>query len=171
MKNETGDYVVIGQILKPRGLKGELKIYPLTSDAERYKKLKSVYIEQKSYSIEKLNETGKFVFLKLEGINSVEESEKLRNKYICILKKDAFSHKPENNEYYYYELEGMKVYTSENAYLGVLEEILDYPAHDVYAVYTEGRKEILIPAIPEVIKKIDIEKRIMIVELFDGLID
>ncbi|HON57877.1 MAG TPA: ribosome maturation factor RimM, partial [bacterium] len=69
-----------------------------------------------------------------------------------------------------YQLEGLKVYTTDNEYLGEISEILELPANDVYVVQRENHRELLIPAIDDVVKKIDINSGVMIIELLEGLI-
>jgi 16S rRNA processing protein RimM len=160
------EYIVIGEILKPRGLQGELKVYPLTKNIRRYDLINKVFIDSVEYAIENVRyQSGKFVLLKLKGIDSIDMAEKFRKKEICIHQKDALE--KEEDEFFYFELEGLKVYTDKGGYLGVIDEILDMPAHPVYVVKDENGNETLLPAAGDTVKEIDIERGIMTVELLE----
>ena len=164
-------YFEIGQIVNTSGLKGVIKVKPFTDDINKFKKLKTIYIdlkkELKSFEIEKVYFNKNMVYLKLKGIDTVEEAQSYRNYYLKIERKDE---KLEKDSYYIVDLEGCEVYTEEQILLGTLVEVFSTGSNDVYVVKSEDGKQILLPAIKDVIKQVDIENKKIIVHLLEGLI-
>lgn len=166
------EYLEIGQIVNTNGLKGMLKIKPFTDDITRFENLEIIYIQKGQELIAKNIEEVKYVknmvLLKLEGIDNIEEAEKYRNMYIKIDKEDI-GDIPEDS-YLVVDMLKCNVYTEENEMLGKMVDILSTGSNDVYVVRTAEGKEILLPAIKDVIKEIDIQNKKIIVNLMDGLI-
>ena len=167
------EYFEIGQIVNTSGLKGFIKIKPFTDDIKRFNKLKTIYIninkELKEYIIEDVKYVKNMVLLKLKGIDSIEEAEKYRNYYIHINKKDA--PKLPKDSYFIADIEGCNVYEEETSkFLGIVTEVFPTGSNDVYVVKSEEGKQILLPAIKEVIKQVDIENKKIIVKLLEGLV-
>ncbi len=164
-------YFEIGQIVNTSGLKGVIKVKPFTDDINKFKKLKTIYIDLKnnlkSFEIENVYFNKNMVFLKLKGIDTVEQAETFRNYYIKIERKDE---KLEKNTYYIVDLEGCKVFTEDQVLLGTLVEVFSTGSNDVYVVKSEDGKQILLPAIKDVIKQVDIENKKITVHLIEGLI-
>ena len=149
-----------------------LKIKPFTDDITRFEDLEFVYIQKGQELIEKNIEEVKYVknmvLLKLEGIDNIDEAEKYRNLYIKINKKDI-GDIPEDS-YLIVDMLKCNVYTDEDKLLGKMVDVLTTGSNDVYVVKTESGKEILLPAIKEVVKDINIQNKKIIVKLMDGLI-
>lgn len=166
------EYLEIGQIVNTNGLKGMLKIKPFTDDITRFENLEIIYIQKGQELIAKNIEEVKYVknmvLLKLEGIDNIEEAEKYRNMYIKIDKEDI-GDIPEDS-YLVVDMLKCNVYTEENEMLGKMVDILSTGSNDVYVVKTAEGKEVLLPAIKDVIKEIDIQNKKIIVNLMDGLI-
>lgn len=168
------EYLTIGKILSPWGVKGQIKVEPLTDNPNRFKHLQEVYIDDSGeaicYPVESailLNQ--RIPVLKLQGIDSKEEAENKRGYYIRIDRKDAVQ-LPENH-YFICDIIGLTVYDGKaNEPLGIITDVIETGANDVYVIGTKDKKEILIPAIKEVIKKIDIEKGKVVIEPLEGLI-
>ena len=163
----------IGQIVNTFGIKGEVKVKPFTDDIKRFDKLKKINIEQKNskkeYEIENIKYHKDMVILKLKGIDQIEQAELLRNSYLKI---DRNEEEPlEENTYYIVDLLGLSVYTEEDVLLGILDDIYNTGSNDIYVVKDELGKQTLLPAIQDVIKKIDIENQKIIVHLMKGLLD
>lgn len=162
--------VLVGEVIKPHGIQGELKVYPITDDPQRFKKLKTVILEQngltRHYEILKVRVQPDGVYLTLDGIMTREEAEKLRGSAIKIDRADV---PPLKEGWYYFELEGMQVYEGEVC-LGVLTQVVETGANDVYLVKGE-RGEICVPALRSVVKKVDVPGRRMEVELPPGLLE
>ena len=108
------------------------------------------------------------VFLKLKGIDTIEEAENYRNLYLRI-KRDK-DEKLEKDTYYIVDILGCKVYTDEQKELGEVVDVFSTGSNDVYVVKDELGKQILLPAIKDVIKNVDIENKLITVHLMEGLI-
>lgn len=126
---------------------------------------KSEFLE---FEIEYVKYQKKQVLLKLKGINSIEDAEKYKQDYLKIHRKDAKS-LPEDT-YFIADLIGLDVFTNSNEFLGKVEDIFPTGSNDVYVVKDDLGKQILLPAIKDVINSIDIENKRIIVTLIDGLI-
>lgn len=162
----------IGQIVNTFGIKGIVKVVPFTDDITRFDNLKKVYIKTKSakkeYEIEEVKYHKNMVLIKLKGIENPEEAANLKNAYLLIDRKDAVP--LPKNSYYIVDLLGLEVYSDENVLLGILDDIYNTGSNDIYVVKDKNGKQILLPAISEVIKNIDIENKKITVHLLNGLI-
>ena len=156
------DYLRIGLILRPQGIKGELKIQPLTDDVSRYKNLKNVFIEQNgSYtdckiSVNRMDESNVYAYV--EGCYTREAAEKLKDCYLCVGRKDAIE-LPEG-AWFIADLEGLSVRT-ETGTLGTLVEVIQTGGVDVYRVKRDGAKDFLFPALKRVIRKVNLDEGVM----------
>ncbi|CCZ18493.1 MAG: ribosome maturation factor RimM [Clostridium sp.] len=166
-------YLEIGQIVNTFGIKGQVKIVPFTDDITRFDELKEIYVEKKNelklFQIEQVNYKKNMVILKLKGIETVEEAEKLRNCYLKIDRKDA--KKLPKDTYFIVDLLGLDVYTDEGKLLGKVDDIYNAGSSDIYVVKDELGKQILLPAIKDVLKEVDLENQKIIVHLIKGLVD
>ncbi len=164
---------VVGKILKPHGIKGSVKAEVITSFPEHFLELKTVFIEQENqkqaYSIEEARLSDRFVFIKFSEINSVEQAETLRNKYIFIT-ADQLTPLQED-EYYIHDLIGLTVVDEEGRMLGQISDVWSYLANDVYVLQTPDKKEKLIPAIKSVVKAVNLKERTMTVHVLEGMLD
>lgn len=166
------EYFEIGQIVNTSGLKGEIKIKPFTDDITKFKNFKTIYIlvkkELKEFKVEHVRFNKNMVFLKLNGIETIEKAESYRNFYLKV--KRNKEEKLEENFYYVVDILGCKVYTDEQKVLGEIVDIFPTGSNDVYVVKDELGKQILLPAIKEVIKEVDIKNKVITVHLLEGLI-
>lgn len=166
------EYLEIGQIVNTFGIKGQVKVIPFTDDMTQFDTLKQIYIEKRKnlelFKIEKTNYHKNMIILKLKGIDTPEQAESLRNCYIKINRKDA--RKLPEGTYFIVDLIGLDVYTDEEKLLGTLEDIYNAGSSDIYVVRNSEGKQILLPAIKDVIKKVDIENKKVIVHIIEGLI-
>lgn len=162
----------IGQIVNIFGIKGFLKVMPYVDDITRFEDLDTVYLKTRKesikYQVEEVKYQKNMVLLKLKGIDKIEDAEKIRNCYLEIDRENAI--KLEKNEYFIADLIGLNVITDEGKKLGKLDDIFNTGSNDIYVVKDELGKQILLPAISEVIKKINIEKEEIVVHIIDGLI-
>lgn len=163
-------YLNIGQIVNIHGIHGEVKVYPLTDDINRFKNLKEVYLEiggeLKKMNVTQVKLLKNTAVLKLEGIDSTDEAQKLRNSYIKVERKKAV--KLPKDSFFICDLIGIDVYDIEGNHLGQVADIFQTGSNDVYVVKSDA-KEILIPGLKSVFKEINIEDRKIIVELPEGL--
>ena len=165
------EYFEIGQIVNTSGLKGIIKVKPFTDNIKEFETFKSLYIQKGNdlieFKIEKVRYIKQMVLLKLQGINDINEAEKYKNLYIKI-NRGIMPVLPENT-YYIVDLLGCKVITIEGELLGEVKDVFNTGSNDIYDVKDEGGKQILIPAIKEVIKSIDVKNKKIIVKLIEGL--
>ncbi|MDR1069662.1 MAG: ribosome maturation factor RimM [Gracilibacteraceae bacterium] len=164
--------VLIGQVLKPQGLNGELKVYPLTDDPRRFLALGEVRLRGAGTETEvlpvrqaRISGGGKMVYLTLAGIDSPETAAQYRGFEVRVPRAQAAPLAP--GRWYYYELEGMDVFDG-GVWLGKLERILETGANDVYIVRGEAG-EICVPALKTVVRRVDVPGRRMDVDLPPGL--
>lgn len=166
------EYFEIGQIVNHFGIKGMVKVNPFTDDISKFEELKTILLEQNNklteIQIEEVKYSKNQVLLKLKGIDTVEEAEKYRGCYLKIARKDA--KKLPKDTYFIADLIGITVYTEDGVLLGKLQDIYNSGASDIYVVKDDNGKQILLPAINEVIKEIDIEQEKIIVHLIKGLV-
>lgn len=165
-------YLEIGQIVNTFGIKGIVKVKPFTDNIRRFDKLKKVYIKnkegKKEYEIEEVKYHKNMVLIKFVGIENPEEANLLRESYLLI---DREKEEPlEEGTYYIVDMIGLEVYTDKGEKLGILEDIFNTGSNDIYVVKNELGKQILLPAIEEVIKKVDMENKKITVHLIPGLI-
>jgi len=161
------DILKIGKIVGVHGIKGELKIYPYTNNGELFSTLLYIFIEDKIYNIKSYRNHKKNVIIQFENITNRNIAETYVNKFIYIKREQATP--LEQNAYYIVDLIGCSVY-EEEVLLGVIEDIIQTGSNDVYVVKNDNG-DILIPALKNVVKKIDIKAKTIDVILPDGLID
>jgi 16S rRNA processing protein RimM len=163
-------YIQVGKIINTHGIKGELKILPLTDEITRFEELPYVIIENENeeLEIESVKYKKNFVILKLKAFNNINEVIEFKNRYLLIHEKDS-KELPENT-YFIFELIGLEVFTTTGENIGKVIDVLQPGANDVYVVKNNG-KEYLIPAIKDIIKEINIEDKKMIIDPIEGLIE
>lgn len=164
------EYFKIGQIVKVQGLKGDMRVYPLTNYKERFEEIDWVYISddtETKYEIEKVRYKGNVVILKIKGIDTINDAEKLIKKYLKIPRENA--RELEDDEYFISDLIGIKAYTVDGEYVGVLNDVLQTGANDVYLIKNDENKEILIPAIKKFVPELSIEDKKMIIDPIEGM--
>lgn len=162
----------IGQIVNTFGIKGFVKVNPFVDDISRFDDLKKVYIKKqkvlKELEVEEVKYHKNMVLVKFKGIDKVEEAETLRNSYLEVDRENAID--LQEGEYFIADLLGLEVITDEGNTLGKLEDIFNTGSNDIYVVKDELGKQILLPAISEVIKEINLEEKKILVHLLEGLI-
>lgn len=162
----------IGKVANTHGVKGEVKVLPLTDDPNRYSDLKWVYIEKENklqkFNIQSVKYVKGMVVVKFEGIDDMTAAEALKNTIIKINRADAI--KLPKDSFFICDIIGIKVYDEDEKYLGTLKDVLKTGSNDVYIVKDEDNKEILVPALKTVIREISIEGKRMVVALPEGLI-
>lgn len=167
------EYFEIGQIVNTFGIKGQVKVVPFTDDMHRFDELEKVILEKnKSKQVKEIEEVKyhkNMVLIKFKGIEDINQAEELRNCYLKIKREDA--KKLPEGTYYIADLIGLKVYTEQKQYLGIVEDIYSTKANDIYVIKDELGKQILLPGIKEVIQEVDLEKEWIIVHLLDGMIE
>lgn len=163
----------VGVISSMHGVHGEVKVFPTTDDAKRFKKLKEVLLdtgkELKPMEIEHVKFFKNMVIVKFKGYDNINDMEIYKGKDLLVTRDNAVALGPDEN--FIVDLIGLPVVTDEGALLGELTDVLQTGANDVYVVKTEKGKEILLPAIKQCILDVDLEGRKMTVHVLDGLLD
>lgn len=165
------DLLQVGVITTTHGVRGEVKVFPTTDDPARFKKLKNVILDTGREKIDLEVAGVKFfknmVILKFKGIDDINDVEKYRKKSLYVTRENAI--KLKKNEYFIADLIGLKVESDEGEDLGILSDVLQTGANDVYVLSKEGEDDILLPAIKECVKEVDIENGVILVHLLPGL--
>ena len=156
----------VGVITSTHGVRGEVKVFPTTDDAKRFKTLKKVILDGREpleLSIEQVK------FLKFKGYDNINDVETWRQRDLLITRDQAVELK--EDEYFITDLIGLTVVNEEEAVLGRVKDVLETGANDVYVVELTGGKELLLPAIKDCILNVDLEGGRMKVHVLDGLMD
>lgn len=167
------DMLRVGVIASTHGVKGEVKVFPTTDDAARFKQLKEVILdtgkEQISLEIEHVKFFKNMVILKFKGYDSINDIEKYKSKNLLIPRGAAVELGPD--EYFVTDLIGLKVISDQGESLGIMKDVMETGANDVYVVELESGKELLVPAIGDCILDVNLEERIMKIHILEGLMD
>lgn len=165
------ELITIGKITKHQGNKGEVKVIPLTDYPDRFELLEQAILtkddEQKRLNIEDMRYHKEFIILKFEGIDDIGAATEVKNFLIKIPKSEAMTLPKES--YYLHDIMGLQVITNTGRELGEVTDILETGSNDVYVVESD-EEEYLIPALKEVIDKVDLEAGQMIITPIKGLI-
>ena len=163
----------VGVITSTHGVSGEVKVFPTTDDAKRFKKLKTVILDtgkgQTTLEIEQVKFFKNMVILKFDGVDTMNEVEGWRQKDLLITRDQAIP--LEEDEFFITDLIGLNVVTDEGETLGTLTDVMETGANDVYCVKTPEGKELLLPAIRDCILDVDLDKEEMLVHVLPGLLD
>ncbi len=169
------DLFRIGVITSTHGLKGEVKVFPTTDDVNRFKKLKKcyIYVEKTNEYIEVEKNTCKFfknmVILSFKEFKDINEVEKYRQCELYVTREDAIP--LEEDEYYFKDVIGMDIVLEDETKIGILDDILQTGANDVFVVKMDNKKELLIPVIKDCVLKIDYDAEQITVRLMKGMLD
>ena len=156
------EYYKLAKVLKPQGLKGELKLQPYTDDHERFYDLSHIYIKKggayEPHDIQSARLYKQFAYLKITGIDSCEDAEALRGHFLYIDRESA--QKPEDS-YFIADLIGMSVKAEDGSVYGTVKDVFNTGAADIYII--SGTASFMFPAAPGVISDIDEKNRIITV--------
>ena len=163
----------VGVISSTHGIRGEVKVFPTTDDVKRFKKLKKVILdtgrEHLPLEVESVKFFKQFAIVKFKGIDNINDIEKYKGKSLLVDRENAV--KLRKDEYFIADMIGLQVYTEDGEAFGVLKDVLETGANDVYIIDSPKHGEVLVPAIKECILSVDIEEGKMIIHLMDGLLD
>ncbi len=175
-KNETitdyKDYTWVGTVVNVHGIRGELKILPITNTPEYYLETDCFYIEKNNYLCAYKTESVRFhknqwivKFVAILDRNDAEEHRGCR-----VLLEDSQLRPLEEDEYFYHQLVGCQVVDLEGTELGIVKELFDTGASDILVI-TGKKNEFMVPSIPEFIKEIDVNKQVIRIDPIPGLIE
>jgi 16S rRNA processing protein RimM len=164
------NYLRVGKIVNTQGIKGEVRVIPLTEDINRFKNLKFAYLDDEKLirvDIEDVKYHKNFVLLKFKDVNSINDAAKYKDMYILVNRKNAI--KLPEGSYFVCDLIGLDVYDTEGSFLGKISDIMSTGSNDVYVI-NNGGEELLVPALKSVVKSISIEDGKIIVDIPEGLV-
>ncbi len=171
MGDQEPRFVAVGQIVKPHGVRGEVAVEILTDFPGRFALLETVYLNEDSprpVTLESVRFHKGRALLKFDGYPDRTAVETLRDEMVLVPIDEAMPLEPD--QYYQDDLIGLEVWTTDEEYLGDVVEILETGANDVFIVDGGDHGEVLLPAIEQVVKWIDLDENRMVVELMEGLI-
>lgn len=161
----------VGVITSTHGIRGEVKVFPTTDDASRFKKLKNVILdngkEHRELEITSVKFFKNQVILKFKGIDDINDVEKYKKAPLFVTRENAIP--LGENEYFVADLIGLNVTSDEGEELGVVDDVLQTGANDVYIIKKKGTEDLLLPAIKDCILDVDIEAGTMKVHVLAGL--
>ncbi len=165
------DLLQAGVITTTHGVRGEVKVFPTTDDPARFKKLKKVLVDtgktQTELEIASVKFFKNMVILKFKEYDNINDVEYLRQAKIMVTRDQAV--KLKKDEYFIADLLDMKAVSDEGEDLGVIADVLQTGANDVYIIKKEQKKDLLVPAIKDCIKNVDMEQNVMTIHLLPGL--
>ena len=166
------DLLKVGVITTTHGVRGEVKVFPTTDSPERFLDLDYVILDtgrqQMKLEIQGVKFFKNLAILKFKGIDNINDIEMYKGKDLWIPREEA---QPlEEDEYYIADLIGMEVYLEDGTLFGTLKDVMETGANDVYIVNSKAHGEVLLPAIGDCIKEVDVNENKMTIHLMDGLI-
>lgn len=163
----------VGVIANTHGIRGEVKVYPTTDNTDRFNDLKNVIVdtgrEHINLEVQGVKYFKNMVILKFKGIDNINEVEKYKGKDLLVTRENAVP--LEENEYYIADLIDMDVYDEDGKRLGILDDVMQTGANDVYVIILENGRELLLPNIDQCILEVNIEENRMTVHVLEGLMD
>lgn len=172
----TSEFIAVGEVTAPQGIRGEVRALPLTDFPGRFKPPLRLRVRKgesaATLDVEHARQHRSFVVIKFAGVDSVDDAEKLRGAILEVPRSEVVPLEP--GRYYFYEIEGLDVVTTEGRRLGRVARVVRGVANDIYEVEVRTPpahlgKTILVPAVREIVKKIDLERGEMTIELIPGL--
>ncbi len=175
MPQSVPQYLLLGEIVRPHGVRGELKMRVLTDYPERIAQLEAVYLaatpdakHPARYTVGGLRMHQGDALLTLKQITDRNQAELLRGMYVMVDVRDAVP--LENDEVYLFQLIGMEVRTIDGESLGKITDVLETGANDVYVVQGSAYGEVLIPVTSETIIRTDTDAGVVTIKLLEGLL-
>ena len=163
----------VGIISSTHGVRGEVKVFPTTDDVNRFKRLKEVILdtgkETRILEIEGVKFFKQFAILKFKGIDDINEIEKYRGCSLFVTRENAV--KLKKDEYFIADLLGIQVQDENGDELGILKDVIETGANDVYQIRMTDGRELLLPAIRQCVLEVNVEAGFMKVHVLEGLLD
>lgn len=169
MEHNTEDRLRVGVITSSHGIKGEVKVYPTTDDIDRFKTLKKCYLSNGRETLEVNCTSCKFlknmVILKFKEYDNINDIERFKNYDILVDREDAVPLM--DGEFFICDVLDADVYDQNDEHIGILDDVLETPANDVFVVKKDDGSEILIPVVPDFVFDVDTENRKVKVRTFE----
>ena len=162
--------IKIGKIVNAVALRGEVKVYNYSGYKERYEELERIIVDNKNYKIEKVRYQQQMVILKLAGVNDRNAAEAMKNKDVFIT-EDDLQELPEDT-FYIRDLLGLPVFDADtDEKIGTLKDVLQPSSQDIYVVKRPEASDVLIPAVSEFLKEVNVEEGFIKVHFIEGMLD
>ena len=167
------DLLRVGVITSTHGIRGEVKVFPTTDDPARFKKLKNVLLDTGKELLPLEVEGARFfknqVILKFKGIDNINDIEKYKSRDLLVTRENAVP--LEEGEFFICDIIGSTVFEENGTKFGILKDVMETGANDVFIVETTEGKEVLLPCIPDCIKDINVEEKKIVAYIMPGLLD
>ena len=163
------DRIKLGKITAPVGVRGEVRVFPYTDEQTRFSAIKELWVEDTPAVIEKARYQKNMVIIKLDISPDRNAAELLRNKTL-YLDRDKLWDIPENT-FFVQDLLGCECVDENNCYLGKLVDVIQNPAQDIYVIKDDKDAEHMVPAVKDFIKKVDTNRKVIVIHVIDGLFD
>jgi 16S rRNA processing protein RimM len=172
-KGSPEDLILAGKVERPHGLDGRLRVRSYLQSEESFLRSGTIFLKPRSggtraFTVSSVRPHKNTLLLRLKGLDTLKEAEEYKDAALFI-KRDTLVHE-EKNEYFWVDLIGLKVYLETGEYIGTIHHILATGANDVYVI-RNGEKEVLVPAIHDVVKEINLDAGKMIITEMEGLLD
>lgn len=160
--------IKIGRIVNAVALRGEVKVYNYSGYKERYEELDRIIVENTEYEIEKVRYHQEMVILKLAGVDNRNDAEAMKNKDVFITEEDL-DELPDDT-FYIRDLIGLQA-VDDSGRIGIVKDVLQPSAQDVYVIKTDSGRDILVPAVKEFVKEVNLEEGFIRLSLIEGMIE
>jgi 16S rRNA processing protein RimM len=165
--------VMVGEIVRPHGLAGAVKVRTTTDNPQRFSLLEQVMLQRDGrtvaeYVVERVQIGNGEVFVKLQGVDDRSQAESLRGASLMIPRKASVP--APADQYYHFEIIGLPAYSETGELLGEIVDIETFPAHDVWVI-RRGERERLVPAVKAFIKDVDVQNRRVVMTPIPGLLE
>lgn len=169
------EFLRVGVITSTHGIKGEVKVYPTTDDAERFLALKEKEVlldtgrEMLPLVIENVRFFKNLVILKFQGIDNINDIEKYRGRDLLVTRENAVP--LEEGEFFICDIIGSMVYEEDGSVFGTLRDVMETGANNVFVVETGDGREVLLPYIDDCIREVNVEEKRIVAYIMPGLTD
>lgn len=178
MTAEKRDLLMVGRIIRSHGVHGEVKVLPESDDPERLLALSEIFVGRDEatatcHVVESArfqqSKKGLAVLMKLKDVSGRDRADALRQQVVFATKDDL---PPlEEGEFFLHDVIGSRVETDAGDEVGVVKDVLALPAHNVYVIKSEGRGDVMVPAVPAFIEKVDVDAHLIVIRPIEGLLD
>jgi 16S rRNA processing protein RimM len=167
------ELIAVAKIIKPIGIRGEVKIQLLTDEINRLSHLTSVWIGKQQqaateHKILRVRQDVKQCLAALQGIETIEAAESLRDQFLFVSQDETVP--PKEGRYFVDDILGCEMATQKGEQVGTIVDVLTLPGNDLWVV-RNGQKEILIPAVKEIVKEVDVKRKRIVIDSPEGLIE
>ncbi|MBN1551337.1 16S rRNA processing protein RimM [bacterium] len=166
-------FIAVGFIRKPHGNRGFVKVEIFSDQEDRLQRLNTVFLVKRGcvlgeYTISVCNSSAKEYIVKLNNIDSFDNAASISKSYLCVQYSERV--KLGQWEFFFHDLIGCRVVTTRGVNVGIIKELWDIGPHDVYIVHDERGIETLIPAVKEIVKDVNVKKKLVVIDPYEGML-